>query len=169
MNDLQKQTGDNIGGYNELMIVDVDHVSSIPEHVDHVISGNIQLTSDWVNVAFSPKSIRLTGGEIDDEKGNAFNPQITFFHAKDNDQSLTWFEYYKQKNLVVKLKDNNGNYKIIGNPDTPLRLKYKLVSNSNYDSRPGYEVTIFGFSLLPALYFTGDTIIDSGSGSGSAS
>jgi hypothetical protein len=162
LSDLEKQLGDNVGGFSQLKIIDIDNIDTIPDHVDYEITDDIILDTDWFNISFTPKTLKLSPGEIDNEKGTGFKPIITFFHAKDNAVSLYWLELYKQKNIIIKLKDTNNNYIIVGSSETPLKLKYKFVKNNNYSSRPGYQVTIYGYSLLPALYFTGDTVIGSG-------
>lgn len=167
MSNLQKQDGDNVGGFNQLQIVELDNCSNIPDAVNNVISSNIELLSDWIDVKFTIRTLRFSPGEDDTDKGNLFKPTITFFHAKDNDESLTWLENYNQKNIIAKLKDNNGNTIIVGSIKCPLRLKYQTAKNNSNSSRPGYNVTIYGLNNQPAFYFTGNTLINSGSGSGS--
>ncbi|MCO6499123.1 MAG: hypothetical protein J5I47_01955 [Vicingus serpentipes] len=169
MGDLIKQDGDNVGGFNKLEIIDLGNTSFIPEHQDFVISDNIQLLKNWFNVAFTWKTLKADDGETEKDGETIYRPNITFFHPKENETSLQWLKYYNEKNLIAKITDNNGNVRIYGSIEAPLRLRYKSVGPSSFSGRPGYSVTIYGLSLLPGLYFTGSTTIDSGSGSSSGS
>ena len=159
MSNLTKQEGENVGGYNNLEIIDIANIVSFPNHTNFVISGVITLSEAWTTVKSTLGTIEPKDGDKDGDKGEFNEQSIQFIHPIESAITLEWLRLWKTKLIIAKIKTSNGKVKIYGSPTHPLRLTYKLISKSGFNSRPCYEVTLLGLNTEPSLFFTGTTTL----------
>lgn len=152
----------NIGGLSGLQsfwfirVRDID--LPFPEAVNGVISDNINLVTDAVwstgyctrETGNSPREMKQSA------QGNFLNKVFSGFVPGDNEELLKMFDQdMVDEHFILLYKDNNGNYKLVGNPEEYLSFEYKFEPGSRVSDRRGFLITFSGEGITPDYFYTG--------------
>ncbi len=139
--DISKITGQNMGGIVKLQVARASDIISIPDPVDSVVYGNITFLTGrgfytWHSTS---QTIRLQSGDRDSKEGNYKSNRLPFVISKDRATIKDILDNALDDEFVVVYKDANGNEKIFGTLENPVRFNYSYDTNSSYSGRNGYS------------------------------
>lgn len=147
MKTINKQA-ENMGG--------VIRIWAIPQK-DYSLSGEtltINEDANMVEIYTKEDSSAFSEDPID---GSAFKTEITAIVPCDNQATIT---IIRQLERVLKynviFQDGNGNFKLAGNKDVPLRFSAKMVTGSTAAALNHYAISFLAKAIKERAVFISD-------------
>lgn len=141
MSDISIFGQDNFGGvqvFDFVPVIDVQSISAIRKE-NHTITAGVILKTDktWYRLYSTRGSIKFDEAGKRTPAGMLFEQQISFDVPKDREEIVSLFQQMDQHKFIVKYKDFNEKWKLIGDLQNGLRFLDKFSSgadapNKNY-------------------------------------
>lgn len=145
----------NIGGYNTVSFIESFYVNSLPLPVDHTIDeSSIVLASgkQWNNFYGTPKTILPDIKSTVEDGGIKWDVMLSLRYPYEQAATTKVFLGMLQKPYFIKLTDNNGEKRLFGYVDFPLRQLFGLLNPGEVAGYNGYEVKFAGSFAQPPYY-----------------
>ena len=153
MTNILKHTERNIAGLLPLWWVFTSDVESqlIDKrtlHCDIVLKTGYR----WNFLYATDETIDLDSEESDKPAGTQYTYKIKCLVPKDRSSVEINLREMERRGLILHLTDKNGEIRIFGTVDNPMRKGSKLKKPANVEGFNGWEVTFQGDFALPAFY-----------------
>jgi hypothetical protein len=159
LTDLDDFCGPNQGGINLLRLIPVQHIVSIPEPVQMLISEDILLEdgTTFYQVLFSENSGSYKETFAEEDNGEFFKQLLQVTVPKDRPAVAHFCDQLTGVRCVAIYQDANGYDKLIGSLEYPLTFKGDLETGAASVSRNGHTIAFAADSPHKAYFFTGGT------------
>ena len=146
MDNINAFSGENLAGFELLEFAPVDNISDIPDQKDGEITSAISflVISQMYTIYAKKGSIQFEEQSSSDKAGNYFNVTVRCVVPKLTSTQLANLQSMERRLYVVKAKDNNGTYRLIGTLEEPLRFKYNPAQRENPGDVAGFTLEFFG-------------------------
>lgn len=171
MYNITRTPEDNIGGLQAVYFTDQANIAQEPDRNGVAITGNLTLKPDttFYKLEATLNSRSFSEREKPSDAGTIYEQTVRGFKAKDSQVLGQSFAEFKNRDLAILYKDQNGTMRYF-----PFAQLVKDFDTETVGGRNGYDFTIKANNLETALYYTGEVILtgttlppaDSGNGSG---
>lgn len=146
---------DNIGGLETIDFALVTDVASIPDAVESLVPTGIIMNTGkrFYSAPFTLETGGFTETPSDSEHGTSYDKQVTGFCACDCNQNAALFEEMENARFIVKIKDNNGNKRLVGTIAEPLQFKVDRSSQQTTGETPGATITFYGKGVRQSPFY----------------
>lgn len=138
--------GDNLGGLLKLW--------AIPKSVVSVLGRTVTISSDTDVYA-----LYCTAGSMDMQEqpeltgaGTHYNTEIAGFIPRDSDTVRTAMEDMQQRPYAVLFQDGNGEFKLAGSANQPLRFSAALGTGKETAEAAGHNILFAGKTTSRAVF-----------------
>lgn len=156
LQNINKFTGDNIGGANSFQFIPIDRVRVFPRPVDGIITKALTFKS-WDHRFFlaytTEDSLIFTEEKKTNDHGTFYDQILEGFTPKDEENLAALFDEMEGFKYIILYKDNNQNQKFIGSLESPLTFRHSLETKEEASGRNGYNITFSGRSSHKAFPF----------------
>jgi hypothetical protein len=153
---IQKSKNKNIGGIASLQYVLTSEVSKFPTLTKYksILFSDIVLKSGvvWKDIYFTPETCNADSENKNDDAGNFFSNTIKLKYPSENDETSIILEDIKDTPMLVLTQNLNGVKKLFGTPANPVRLQYNQQTDEAVMKQTGYDITISGAGIYPAIF-----------------
>jgi len=135
---------DNLGGVIAIQVVRKADVAAIPIPVDGVIYGDITMQEgkQFVNWQVALDAGASTEGKPTRE-GTTKGNRLKFTVPKDRASLRTMFEQASEDEFIVRFQDANGQQKLFGLLDKPVRFRFSHATGNSQSSKNSYECEFY--------------------------
>lgn len=156
MTDVLPITGEeNISGLTSLQFIPVSFVQSIPRPWKDEVNTAVSLVpgKQFFRLAFTRETASFNCPNEESVNGSVHKLSISLTVPKMKMATSANFTEMKDDLFIVIATDNNGNKRLCGTLEAPLRFNYTEFSQSEFGKRGGYTVTFFrDLSASPPYY-----------------
>lgn len=145
MKQLNK-TADNMGGLIKFWAIPSDQVSISEKTVTIANSENVY------EVYCSPETMQFVEPSEKTNAGIHYNTTVKGFSPGLTEELDAALDYMDQRKWVVLFVDGNGNYKLAGTKENPLRLATNVDTGQDTSSRAGCDFVFSGKTLTRAKF-----------------
>ena len=162
MNNIKRNPGDNIGGHRMFLFIPVEDVESIPDAVNMVVSEDIELKTDkaWYYGLFTQDTHGYVEPMEENEAGPYYKKKLTGFISTVTKEMTALIEDFESRLFVLISLDNNGNLRLIGSLNEPMRVSIDETSQDNAAGRSGYSVMFRRDSTFKSYFYEPETTIN---------
>lgn len=145
LSNINSFSGSNIGGILVLQVARASDIDTIPDPVSGVVYGDILFKPGkafvtW-RVTHETASTKSTGKKS--REGTSKSNSLPFYIPKDRAVIRAMLDIASDDELIVLFQDANGNYKLFGLKDSPVRFEYTASSGSKTADSNHYECNFF--------------------------
>ncbi|HEY3406434.1 MAG TPA: hypothetical protein VGK59_23765 [Ohtaekwangia sp.] len=135
---------DNLGGILILKVARKDDIESIPDPVGSIISGNIVFKAGkgFVTWEATLESVRSQSNSRANREGTSRQNRITFTVPKDDALIKAQLDQAEGDEIIILITDGNGNNKLFGQLDLPVKLEYDHDSGATFGNLNHYQCSI---------------------------
>jgi hypothetical protein len=155
LNDITRHSSDNLGGVNAFKFVPAKGVNPLPASLNGAIHHELTLKDGyrWYTGYCTEFTMNYKESPVQSEHGLAYKK--TFSGKVPNDRSdLTWlFDEMKDQGFILDITDNNGQRKIVGNPDEPVYFVSTLDTKAEMAQRNEHEIVFEGEGIDKAPFY----------------
>ena len=154
--DINKCTGDNMGGVKSFQFIPTDHIKIFPRPVNGIITKRLTVKNSdhrFFEVYTTEDSIKFTEEEKYNKHGTFYDEILTGFTPKDEENMAVLFDEMEGFRYIIFYIDNNQNRKFIGSLESPLIFRQKFETKDEASGRNGYNITFSGRSSHKAFSF----------------
>ena len=150
-------SGDNLGSLLELKVIRKDDIDSIPDPSDGVIYGDITLKAGkaWVLWSVTKNIPRHRASGKSSMEGDYESNILSFIIPKDRADIRRMLELTREDELVVLFKDANGQWKVFGSLEDPVRFRYSHDSGGSASNRNAYSCEFYAEGLANSWFYNG--------------
>lgn len=151
----------NIAGFCKCEFILANNIASISfPNDDHQVSINLKAGTSFNEIKFTRSAVDYASTEQRDESGRYYNNVVKLVNPKLTGGKAVQFKYYEERDLVFLLTDMNGQKVLIGTPEMPARMSYKL--NNPAGGRNQRTITIDAPSDEEPWFVVNEVIITGG-------
>lgn len=150
--------GKNSGGLAEIHLIKKSSATfnTIPALVDDLdFTDDIVTSEDWTQIEALPNSARWNESSDFEDGVEIFTYEVSFVINKDRRAITEMFKNLQPYNLLCLIKDNNGDYRLIGSDENHCFLSYSQVKERGISQPNLYNVSIVCKMSHPAVYYSG--------------
>lgn len=153
MNKIDLFTGPNMGGITRLYFCSKHDIQSISEpDAQSRVTVTFKAGCSWNEIITTQEMVAFQDKSIRGAAGIYYEKQLTFFIPKDREDVQVYLSSFCQALIICRYKDANGKYKIIGDPNFPLRFEFRLEVPSQVKDLNGYFGVFSGVGLNPSYF-----------------
>lgn len=154
LSEIARLTSSNIGGVVELKVARVDDIASMPNPDDDTIYGDINFKTGggWHSWWPTSQTIGVSSQNADGMEGDYKMNSMPFIISKDRQGIKAMLDKAEQDDFIVLFKDGNGNPKIFGTIDRPVKFSFSQSTPEAHSSRNAYSCQ-FTYSGPDNIYF----------------
>jgi hypothetical protein len=125
LSNVSRGCAPNVPGLFKLYLIRVDEVDTIPAAVYQTISTNLTLAAGKAFAVweFTEETAKVDENAVGEADGKSFEDMIDFFIPGDDATKAYQFSQMLNDRFIAITKDGNGNIKIHGDLDRPMRLE----------------------------------------------
>ena len=162
----------NPGGVHRALILDHDGVSDTPDVVfgTHRIDGPITVASGyaWEEDYFTEHTAGHSETETIQKGDNAWTQRVEMFSPLTDGASIKGQVDHERRRYVIDCIDRNGQRRLVGTKEQPLRLVHSYTTNADPAGRKGTIMVFEGVTTERAYFYDPDASeLEYTSGSGS--
>ena len=151
-----RSTQKSVGSITSLRYVLISDVSSFttimrfrPISLDEIsLKNNVQ----WKKIYFTPETCSAESVSKDDDAGIFYTNSIEFEYHGENAETSNILEYLVNVPILVIATNLNGTERLFGTPQNPVKLRYNQKTEKTVMQNTGYDVSISGNGIYPALF-----------------
>lgn len=145
MNNINKPDNpENLGGLERFWFAPVSYFYSISDAIDGIIQSVVFNTGKiWLECYCTAETIKFSELKKQDDNGDYFETKLSGWVPKDSPELLSQLIDMDQYQYIVKYKDNNGNYKLVGTMEEPINFTEGLDIPENVAGSNGRLITFF--------------------------
>lgn len=158
LRNINRWESENMGGNFRFYLVPVHYVDGeLPEATDGVLSTSIPLVSGkkWFRWYGTLDTLAADSDLKNSNAGDYHENSLEMFVPGDE---LSWrqmFQDMRQMGFLLMREDNNGNFKLLGSLEEPIRFRYRFRSGDKSTDLRGYEVEFYSESIDSELFYAG--------------
>lgn len=161
---MNRYTQPNIEGFNKLEVIEASKVTQINPSTTNPaaqISIVLQYGASFEDIPLVMGTGQLTDDAVSDDSGEYHQINIQAEVAKTRRDVDQWIDENHFRDFVLKITDRNGNIRLAGTPDNPLRLSPSMSNPAS--GRNGYIFSWQGYlnETIPYL-LSADAVTNSG-------
>lgn len=147
---------DNMGGNQRFLFIPITDIEILYLAVNQIVSTPPELKTDcsFFKGYASYKTLLFEEKQEQSAAGSYFNQKLSGFYPKINPTAIALFSEMQNQYFIVIVLDNNGQLRMVGNLEQPLKMRYSLSTGSNPATRNGVEYEFAGQSQFPAPFFS---------------
>lgn len=142
---IARLTESNMGGLVTLEVIKASHVVSLPDAVNGVIYGDIVLAegTGFVTWYGTDETLNIRSSIKEAVEGTVANNRLPFIISKDRPEIKYMLDNAREDEFIVKYTDANGQVKLFGTPESPLKFQYDHGSGAERSDKNGYECEFY--------------------------
>jgi len=132
-----------------------------PEDLVTLIGNFVPKAGKYFTKLYSTQELGELMSEVDGPRdGEFFKITATFFYPHTNKKALGMAALFKTADVIIILKEfsGGGQYRVIGTPDLPARLKPAENSGKAFADQKGITYTVEASSIYPAFVYEGSIV-----------
>lgn len=147
---------ENMPGNSSFQFCPSIGIDSIPDIEDCEITTAITFKTgySWYNGVSISKQLEFDEKESSKKAGNIFSRYVKGFYPKQSKEILALFNEMKNQKFILKIMDNNGYYRIVGNLEAPLRFNFSAKTGSLKSGVNGYSFMFDVEAPEPSPFYT---------------
>lgn len=155
MNDINKFSGENLGGLIRFNFAVVSDILTIEEAVDSKISKVIKMKpgTRWYSGYATLGTMSFTEPTEETNAGPIYKRSFNAFCPKDDEEKTDLFARMRNEKFILDITDSNCLRKIIGSINEPLSFKSTLNKKANMPELAGYAISFFGDGTHPSYIY----------------
>lgn len=156
MNDINKHCSDNIGGVYLLKFIPKTDVSSIPATINGKVCEPVILNSGarWYEFYGTEGTKSLKEDQQPSEHGDYFKLKLAGSTPKIRTDVSDIFNEMKDQEFIIDCTDNNGNRRLLGTINEPLRFQFTSDTGNGAANKNAYTFEFYGdVSKVPPTYY----------------
>ena len=141
--DIEKHTGDNLGGNYRIKYAFVEDIAEIPEPHAGAIHSEVVMKAGtrWYEVYCTEASMQFKDAQEDSEHGASFVKELTGFVPKEREELNEALDALKNRRCVLDVIDNNNTRKLVGTISEPLYFSSSSDSKESTSGRNGTAIS----------------------------
>ena len=157
LQNIDSFSGDNLGSLLELKVIRKDEIDSMPAPSDGVIYGDIELKAGkaWATWNVTRSTPRHRASSKSSMEGDYESANLNFMIPKDQASVRRMLELAQEDEHVVLFKDANGQQKVFGNLDNPVRFRFSHDSGAAHSQRNAYSCEFFSEGTTNSWFYNG--------------
>lgn len=146
MRDINKPSGDNLGGVLRFNFIDVNDVQSIADAVNSTVSTAVTLKTamQWYEGYGTLGSIGFTEIPEMTGAGTLYKRQFVALCPQDGEDINDLFNEMRNKQFIIDYTDSNGLRKLVGSLEEPLNFAATLNTKTNMPELAGHSISFYG-------------------------
>jgi len=132
---------DNIPGVSLFEFIPVDDVESVSEPNGMEVTVTLKTGKAWLK-GFSSEKLAYNEEAEESDEGDSYLVKMSGFVPGDSKDLLSYFAELKQNRFLIKVKDLNGELRLMGSIDIGSRFSY---SNKKDNENNGYSFVFSAF------------------------
>lgn len=147
--DINKFTGDNLGGINSFKFCLAKEVESIPAIFNGAIHNAVILKTGarWYNGYCTKDTMYFKDEPQPSDHGAFHQKEFSGSVPGENEELVSVFEILKNEKLILDITYNSGTRKLIGNIDEPLFIQSFHDSKADFAGKNEYRLIIAGVGI----------------------
>lgn len=147
---------ENISGLSTLEFIPVSDVLSIARPWKEKIASAVSLkpSKSFFSLAYTQETADFSCEPEKTPNGSIHKLSVTAFIPKmqlATDQTLSEM---RDDLFILKVRDNNGNVRLCGTIEAPIRFEYNENALAEFGRRGGYSIRFFRDLASPPPYYT---------------
>lgn len=158
LKEIKRHTGPNMAGIVELKLVRSDNVVTVPTAIDGVIYDSVEFLEGFgfVSWATTSQSVGIKSRHMSDLEGTSKRSSLPFSLPKDNPGVAQQLERAIDDEFIVLFRDANGNLKIFGTKENPVRFKFDYDTGKAHRGKNGYDCEFYYDGNHNVYFYEGD-------------
>ena len=153
MNKIDLFTGPNMGGITRLYYCPAFGIDSISDpDANGYVTVSFKNGFNWYEIVAALETTSFEDKSVKVPAGVYFEKMITFLIPKDRAEILETLNDFFQLRLICRYKDANGQYKIVGDLEYPLKFSYQLTVPSQTKNLNGIFGTFKGYGACLSYF-----------------
>lgn len=156
MDNIVKNSADNIGGLVTLFFIPVEDVlSTIIEPIDGVVLNPVLLkpSKNWFSAEIVQESLGYTETQVRGNDGNKISSAVSGFVAGNSSRLTSLFNEMIEKRYMVLAQDPDYKLALLGTPDNGLFFQCNFDSKDKFSGRKGYGISFYTDSCSFSPYY----------------
>lgn len=143
----------NIGSILEIKFALASDIASISApDANETVQVTFQPGKSFTAFSFTPESGNFSEDMADNDSGPYWSQAVSFKCPKIDTIQHAIVKSLVDQELILSVKDGNGNSMVMGALDTPARVSFKMLRPSSPGGYNGYEVSFRANCLAPAPF-----------------
>jgi hypothetical protein len=153
MGNILRHTGINIGGISSVSWVFREDIISITGNESYLnCSVNLRPGASWNTIYCTPETAQLDSDHQDTVAGLKYVYKLKVLVPKDRRETEAEILRMRNRCLLVKFTDKYGITRLLGTPDNPMKLTYKVIKPATMEGFNSYELLFQGECRKPAWF-----------------
>lgn len=154
--DFTRSFGTNISGLVKVEFVPIDFIDEIPESWEQEISTEITLggSFQWLKAFYSQGTGGFSCDDSIDPSGCKYKIGVSGFLPKELLDNTRLFHKMCEDGFIVVATDSNGNKRVCGTVDKPMKFTWSETTLVQLGGRPGYQWQFTREMNEPAPFYT---------------
>lgn len=146
---------ENMGGLELFQFTPIIGIDTFPDVVDNEITSDINFMSgySWYDGYAILRSLQFNENEKQETPGPLFSKEVKGFYPKQTLDILKQFNEMKNQRFIIKVKDHNGYYRIVGSYESPMMFTFSASTGNAPASKNGYQFSFAGSGSEPSPFF----------------
>lgn len=153
---------DNIGGCVSFQFIPFEDVASINIIDSTKKSITLKAGKSWFTGYATQQTLKYTEKQKHTENGIYYDKSIVGFVPKDTEDILELFSEMENQFFIIRYIDSNGQEKVAGTIDEPLKFTSDFDTGNDTSSRNGHFFTFEAESTEKAFYYYAEGIYATG-------
>lgn len=158
--DITRNCAASHAGIKTLKLILAADIDIMPDPVNQEISNDIQLKT---GKAFILIDIKQDNGSFEEainlnKQGVVYEPTVNATISRTNLAALQSLSAFMFRDVVAWITDEEGNERIIGSKDQPVRISYRENLQERINQANFYDIEITKQRTEPTPYFTGSVV-----------
>lgn len=153
----------NLGGVELIQFAPIEDIESIPVHdKDNKVTGPLTFLAgkNWLDLYFTEGTINYEFTEEENDNGGLITSVLTGDLPKLTQENETKLLGSIRKRFIIRFKDNNGQYRIMGTITNPVRTIKKGRTGNNSSAKNSITITFtWQYKYQAAFYKDGSISI----------
>lgn len=146
LSEIARLTSQNMGGINpSLKVIRSRDVAVFPAIIAGKITNEIELSpgAGWVDWFCTSQTAGVRSRHIDGSEGNARALDLDFVISKDSAVKASQLERASDDSFIVLFRDANGQLKVFGTKEKPVRFRFDMATGNNTRALNGFSCSFY--------------------------
>lgn len=153
--DIEKNTGDNLGGINAFKFCFAEEVSEVPPVLNGAVRTAVVLNTGcrWYDGYCTEFTMEFKDDQQNSDHGTYHVKEFNGFIPKDRSELVDLFNTISNRKFILHLTYNNGCHKLIGNVNEPLYMVAPQQSGKGMGDKQGHNITFKGEGIFKSPFY----------------
>ncbi len=156
MRDINRPSGNNLGGVIRFNFIDVNDVLSIAETIDGCVNEVVKLKDggQWYAGYGTQNTIGYKEPPEPNPNGPIYKKSFVAMCPQDSSDNKDLFREMRNKRFIVDLTTSNGIRLLAGTLEEPLQFTAILDTKIQVPELAGYSIAFYGDGSLPTPVYS---------------